>query len=66
MSDKDSSKKASGNCLNCSREFTKIRQHQKFCSPRCRWLHWRERHPEFRLSRQEWKKLKKMLAENPD
>jgi hypothetical protein len=63
MADKAATKGKTENCLTCGQEFSKVRPHQKFCSRRCRWMHWRERHPEFRLSRQEWRKLKRILAE---
>jgi hypothetical protein len=64
MADKAAARGNIENCLNCGQEFTKVRPHQKFCCPSCRWLHWSERHPEFRLSRQEWRELKRMLSEH--
>jgi hypothetical protein len=66
MSDKGSLKGESGICLNCRKQFGKVRQHQKFCSAKCRWTYWIERHPSIRLSRQELKRLKKILTENLD
>jgi len=62
MSDKSSSRRESGTCLNCSHLFSKIRPHQKFCSALCRWLYWNENHPKVRLSSIEIRKLKKLLA----
>ncbi|KKN24712.1 hypothetical protein LCGC14_0892150 [marine sediment metagenome] len=51
MSGKGLLRKVTGKCPQCGKRFNQKRTHQKFCSPRCRWISWDAQHP--RTNKQE-------------